>query len=506
MALNPFWTAWLPALACLAACLAAAGTRSSPWPLARTGTSVALVLALAHAGLALAGHQGAQFGAQEIFGLLVAFLGWIIVHFSARYLAGEARERRYVIGLLGTLAAVAGIAATNHLGVMLALWIGTSIGLHALLTFYPDRPAALQAAHKKFVASRLAEACFAVALVLIQRETGTLHLDALSAYAAARESLPLGMHVAMTLIALAAVIKCAQVPVHGWLIQVMEAPTPVSALLHAGIVNVSGFVLIRLAELVSLAPGAQTVLVVTGGVTALLAGLVMLTRVSIKVRLAWSTCAQMGFMLVECGLGLYELALLHLVAHSLYKAHAFLTAGETVARVRQRDAWPGQDATTLLARNVWMAGLAALALKAGTVVLWTELGASDVPWIAIVVVATGLAPLLWHAPLAGAARIVGLTLLYMVWHQAFGTLLQQGAPPHFALELFAAACFVSVYFLQFWLVHRASSPLARALYPWAYAGFYADERFTRWALGVFPRAMTRNTPAASTPLRIEETP
>jgi NAD(P)H-quinone oxidoreductase subunit 5 len=94
----------------------------------------------------------------------------------------------------------------------------------------------------------------------------------------------------------------------------------------------------------------------------------------------------------------------------------------------------------------------------------------------------------------------------MVWHQAFGALIPPVAPPHFALELFAAACFVSVYLLQFWLVHRATSPLARALYPWAYAGFYADERFTRWALGLWPRAMTRNTTAASTPLRIEETP
>lgn len=117
----------------------------------------------------------------------------------------------------------------------------------------------------------------------------------------------------------------------------MEAPTPVSALLHAGVVNMGGFVLLRVAELIGLVPSAQWLLVIVGSLTAVLAGMVMLTRISIKVRLAWSTCAQMGFMLMEIGLGLYELALLHLVAHSLYKAYAFLSSGEAVERARLHD-------------------------------------------------------------------------------------------------------------------------------------------------------------------------
>lgn len=98
-----------------------------------------------------------------------------------------------------------------------------------------------------------------------------------------------------------------------------------------------GFVLLRVAELIGLVPSAQWLLVIVGSLTAVLAGMVMLTRISIKVRLAWSTCAQMGFMLMEIGLGLYELALLHLVAHSLYKAYAFLSSGEAVERARLHD-------------------------------------------------------------------------------------------------------------------------------------------------------------------------
>ncbi|HAD30262.1 MAG TPA: NADH-quinone oxidoreductase subunit L, partial [Methylophaga sp.] len=136
--------------------------------------------------------------------------------------------------------------------------------------------------------------------------------------------------LAAFLIAQTALIKCAQLPLHGWLIQVVEAPTPISALLHAGIINLGGFLLISFAPLMALAPVAQWTLLIVAGLSTLISALVMVTRISIKVRLAWSTCAQMGLMLIECALGLYELALLHLLTHSLYKAYAFLSTGEAV--------------------------------------------------------------------------------------------------------------------------------------------------------------------------------
>jgi NAD(P)H-quinone oxidoreductase subunit 5 len=110
----------------------------------------------------------------------------------------------------------------------------------------------------------------------------------------------------------------------------METPTPVSALLHAGVINAGGFLLIRFADVMLLAPGVLAVLVMIGGFTALFGGLVMLTQSAVKTSLAWSTVAQMGFMILQCGLALFPLALLHIVAHSLYKAHAFLASGGTV--------------------------------------------------------------------------------------------------------------------------------------------------------------------------------
>jgi NAD(P)H-quinone oxidoreductase subunit 5 len=113
----------------------------------------------------------------------------------------------------------------------------------------------------------------------------------------------------------------------------METPTPVSALLHAGVINAGGFLLIRFADVMLLAPGVLAVLVILGGFTALYGSLVMLTQPAVKTSLAWSTVAQMGFMVFECGLALFPLALLHIVAHSLYKAHSFLASGGAVERV-----------------------------------------------------------------------------------------------------------------------------------------------------------------------------
>jgi NAD(P)H-quinone oxidoreductase subunit 5 len=129
---------------------------------------------------------------------------------------------------------------------------------------------------------------------------------------------------------LAAILKSAQFPTHGWLTEVMETPTPVSALLHAGVINAGGFLLIRFADVMVLSPSVLAVLVMVGGFTALFGGLVMLTQPTVKTSLAWSTVAQMGFMVLECGLGLFPLALLHIIAHSLYKAHSFLVSGAAV--------------------------------------------------------------------------------------------------------------------------------------------------------------------------------
>jgi NAD(P)H-quinone oxidoreductase subunit 5 len=260
--------------------------------------------------------------------VLVTFVGWVVLRFAATYMDGEARQGSFTGWLCATLAAVMLLViAGNTLQLALA-WIATSVFLHKLLLFYPERVAAQRAARKKWVVARAGDAALIVAVVILHGQYGTGDIATILNAAAATDA-PGATWVAAFL-ALAAILKSAQFPTHGWLTEVMETPTPVSALLHAGVINAGGFLLIRFADVMLLSPGVLAVLVMLGGFTALFGGLVMLTQSAVKTSLAWSTVAQMGFMILQCGLALFPLALLHIVAHSLYKAHAFLASGQAV--------------------------------------------------------------------------------------------------------------------------------------------------------------------------------
>jgi NAD(P)H-quinone oxidoreductase subunit 5 len=226
------------------------------------------------------------------------------------------------------------LVAANNLLQLLVAWVATSLFLHRLLLFYPGRAAAQRAARKKFITGRLGDIALAGAAALLLATFGTADIGTIlqEARTGGGNGLAAG---AAGLLALAAILKSAQFPTHGWLTEVMETPTPVSALLHAGVINAGGFLLIRFADVLILAPGVLAALVMIGGFTALYGSLVMLTQPAVKTSLAWSTVAQMGFMIMQCGLALFPLALLHIVAHSLYKAHSFLASGGAIERVTQ---------------------------------------------------------------------------------------------------------------------------------------------------------------------------
>jgi len=487
---------WLLPLVYAAGTIAVFSQPRKLWQTARITATAGLLATLAAAVVALVWSQSGPLAVDTLgltAALLVALLGWVIIGYSERYLVGESDQPRFVRAMLFTLTAVSLLVISQHLAVMVLAWTGTSLGLHHLLTFYRERKAAQIVAHKKFLVSRCAEVCLLVALLLVYDTVGTLELDGLVAWLQGREVLPAALQWAALLFAFAAILKTAQLPLHGWLIQVMEAPTPVSALLHAGVVNIGGFVLIRLAELLSLAIAAQVALVVVGSVTALLAGLVMLTRISIKVRLAWSTCAQMGFMLMEIGLGLYELALLHLVAHSLYKAHAFLSAGETVRAARNGDFLAvGSTQPSAL----WYLGALGLSgvLVVGSSALW-ELFLPDLALapVALLMVALGLASLLWLEQgitpallLRGSVQVLALTQLYLLWHLLFAGLAPATGAVAWPLVAWVLLCFCALYAAQVWLRCHPGGAFARTFYPWAYGGFYLDETFTRLIFKLWP--------------------
>jgi NADH:ubiquinone oxidoreductase subunit 5 (subunit L)/multisubunit Na+/H+ antiporter MnhA subunit len=325
---------------------------------------------------------GYPVGASRIYGLvqldlvssamlvLVCTLAVVVVRYSRTYLAGEAGLDRYARSMLATIASVTVLVISNHLGFLIAGWVLTGIFLHQLLIFYRTRRQAVIVAHKKFLLGRVADFCFVGSLGVMSAEVGTLRIDELNALAAKTNgALSPPLQLATVLLVLGVLLKTAQLPFHGWMLQVMEAPTPVSALLHAGVVNIGGFVMIRLSPLMAHAVLAQDILLGVGLVTALVGSLVMMTRMSIKLVLAWSTIAQMGFMLVQCGLGVWHLALLHLLAHSFYKAHSFLTSGSVVETWRgtslvrgRKPFWSTAVAIVLL--GAVGSGLYALSLRA----------------------------------------------------------------------------------------------------------------------------------------------
>ena len=498
----PAWHAlvvWGPALA-MGLCAALVGLCSSvsgAWRTARIASLVALGVAAVGLIAVALGAVGVGYGARaDLVGalvmVLVAFVGWVIVRYSQTYLQGECREMHYVRWLLATLSTVLVVVATDHMLVLALAWMATSLTLHHLLTFFGERPAAVVAAHKKFIVARLADVCMLSATALLWVAFGTPHIHAMVAQAAGLP-LPGMVHVAVVLLAFTAVLKCAQLPFHGWLIQVMEAPTPVSALLHAGIVNLGGFVLLRFAPLVSEVPAAQTLLVVVGAATAVLAALVMTTRISIKVMLAWSTCAQMGFMLMQCGLGAWDMALLHLLAHSLYKAHAFLGAGGAVRRAQMVQLTPQAPASGLGATLVGAAVGVGMVLLAG--VLWSlwvpGLAQSPAMWVLAGVVSLALTPLVrvqshsaaWPA-LAGGA--LSIALVYFGLHVLLGGWL--GVPvaqPMTALWVGAALAFVALFGLQSAIALAPRGALAQRLYPWFYGGLFLDEKFNSVAFALW---------------------
>ncbi len=335
-----------PAALLLSAGLGFAGPRPNPRLAARFAEAMALVaLAVAALSAVLLIARGPAdsrlIGVGEIglsvrldavsaaMMLLVSFIGWVVARYAATYLDGEARQGAFTGWLSLTLAAVLLLVMSGNLAQLVVAWIATSLFLHQLLLFYPDRVAARRAAAKKFVTARIGDAALIAAATLLALAYHTTAIAPILAAARAGSGGALAVGAAGFL-AVAGLLKSAQFPTHGWLTEVMEAPTPVSALLHAGVINAGGFLLIRFADVMLLSPAVLAVLVLVGGFTALFGGLVMLTQPAVKTSLAWSTVAQMGFMMLECGLGLFPLALLHIVAHSLYKAHSFLASGGAV--------------------------------------------------------------------------------------------------------------------------------------------------------------------------------
>jgi len=437
--LLPFIAALGPVLLLLPALVPAAAADRAPQRMRRAVTAAAAAAAalaalvavlLALGGTAIPGtivHLDAVSAAML---LLVSAIGAVVADYSRRYLDGDPGQGRFMKWLALTLASVLVLVIAGNLALLAAAWVATSLCLHRLLLFYGARPGAVLAARKKFIAARVGDAALLLAVLLLWGSFGSLGLseirEAASAMAARGEA-GFALHAVALLLAAAAILKSAQFPAHGWLVEVMETPTPVSALLHAGIVNAGGFLIIRLADVVSLSAGALDLLLLVGAVTAVVGASVMLTQTSVKVALAWSTVAQMGFMVMQLGLGAFAAALLHIVAHALYKANAFLSSGGVVAARRPAPLPPLPKRVLLPA----LAGAVAIVLAVGAAL---GMPASEAPAAAVLgsVLVMALVPTLATAAAARGSAAFALR----AWAMAGGV-----AVLWFALQAGAGALF-----------------------------------------------------------------
>lgn len=420
---------------------------------------------------------------------LVSFVGLLVVRYSRNYLAGDERRNDFVARLCLALAAVSLLVLAGNLTQLVVAWVASSLALHRLLVFFKDRPRAVIAGRKKMIAARVGDVCLVTSAVLVAQAFDSSDLATIAERARALTELPAGAGLAMWLLVAAAVLKSAQFPFHAWLPEVMETPTPVSALLHAGMINSGGFLILRFADVVVLEPAAMVGLLALGAVSAVFGSLVMLTQTTIKGTLAYSTLAQMGFMMVECGLGAFGIAMLHIVGHSLYKAHAFLSAGGAVLARPTRPAPAlrrGSAAVALAGGGLLAVGACALLLDPSAPSWPVTVGLTSVLAFGVVMWAAQQRSVPGRASTAAAFGIaIATPLLFLALKAGAEWVYEPGlpatpAPTDAALAVLAATvlAFASIAWLQ--LVGFPTGSLGRSAYQILRSGAYAGAIWDRW--------------------------
>jgi NADH-quinone oxidoreductase subunit L len=288
--------------------------------------------------------------------LVIAGIGALLYAYSIRYMQQELGRARYQTLLTLTIATLLCMVSSANLVMLFVFWQLLS-WLLCLLTYnYAHAPTA-KGSLRTFVILRAGDAAFLTGVVLAYHLYGTVEFSELFVRAAAdAATLSLGWPggglefrgaTAVTLlIFVGAMSKSAQFPLHRWVPDTLYAPTPISALLHAGIINAGGFLINRLAPLYGMSTWTLHVAFGVGVLTTLVGACMMLTQNDIKKTLGYSTVGQMGYMIMECGLGAFALAVFHLIAHGLFKATSFLNSGNVIQAARTEFRLPYQPAAS----------------------------------------------------------------------------------------------------------------------------------------------------------------
>ena len=262
--------------------------------------------------------------------LVVTGVGALIHWYSQGYMEGDRSYARYFASLSLFSFSMLGIVLATNLMQMFIFWELVGVSSYLLIGFWHERPAAADACKKAFITNRLGDFGFLIGIIMVWAAAGSLNFGLLEkAMQEQPELLGASAGLIGLLLFCGAMGKSAQFPLHVWLPDAMEGPTPVSALIHAATMVAAGmFMLCRIFFLLS--PDALSIIAWIGGATALMAAVIALQQDDIKRILAYSTLSQLGYMVMAVGLHAPGAAMFHLTTHAFFKAMLFLGAGSVI--------------------------------------------------------------------------------------------------------------------------------------------------------------------------------
>ncbi len=300
--------------------------------------------------------------------LIVSSIGFLVHLFSLGYMKDDKGKSRYFAGLSLFLFSMTGIVLADNFAMMFIFWELVGVSSYILIGHWYDKDSAADAAKKAFLVNRIGDFGFMAGILLLWMLTGSIYFDEIAKAVGGVANAQL-LNIAVLCIFCGAVGKSAQVPLHVWLPDAMEGPTPVSALIHAATMVAAGvFMLARIAFLIDLADFAADVIAWVGAVTALLAALMALQQNDIKRILAYSTLSQLGYMVMAQGLGTAagsDAGMFHLYTHAFFKALLFLGSGAVIyACHHEQDIWKMGGLKKKLPITFWTFALGTAALIA----------------------------------------------------------------------------------------------------------------------------------------------
>jgi NADH-quinone oxidoreductase subunit L len=271
--------------------------------------------------------------------LVVTGVGSAIFVYSVGYMRGEPGISRYFACMSLFTFSMLGIVLANNFIQMFIFWELVGVSSYLLIGYWYERPSAADAGKKAFIVNRIGDFGFLLGILLLWSHTGTFSFTELPSRIA--EIPPGALALIGALIFCGAIGKSAQFPLHVWLPDAMEGPTPVSALIHAATMVAAGvYMLARVAWLIFPSELAMTVIMWIGAITAVMAAIIAIAQNDIKRILAYSTLSQLGYMVMAIGLGGDLAAMFHLTTHAFFKALLFLGAGSVIIALHhEQDIW-----------------------------------------------------------------------------------------------------------------------------------------------------------------------